>query len=113
MVIFYTLQRIFLTKAFSILDTVILNYALTLEHLENAFYSGALAQFDAKAFEDADLPPWARRRFEEVAAHEATHVQALSNALGDKATQPCTYSLWVFFFELAGKIISSLPIFFG
>jgi rubrerythrin len=73
-------------------DTTILNYALTLEHLENAFYTGALEKFDEQAFSDAGLPSFARGRFEQVAAHEKAHVQFLSTALGDKATQPCEYS---------------------
>lgn len=79
-----------------ILDTAVLNYALTLEHLENAFYAGALAQFDDKDFRDAGLPSWAHTRFVEIAAHEARHVAVLNAALGDQATQPCTYSLCVF-----------------
>ena len=81
-----------------VLDALVLNYALTLEFLENAFYQGALAQFDNKIFADAGFPPWVRKRFEEIAAHEATHVQLLSDVLGDQATQPCNYSLCVFVF---------------
>ena len=79
-------------------DVKVLNYALTLEHLENAFYSGGLAQFDDKAFRDAGLPSGARVRFSEIALHEAVHVAILTAVLGDQATQPCTYSLCVFFF---------------
>lgn len=76
-------------------DVQVLNYALTLEHLENAFYSGALAKFSDQDFEDAGLPSEARDRFSEVAAHEAAHVAALIAAvatLGGQATQPCTYN---------------------
>ncbi|KAJ7696462.1 ferritin-like domain-containing protein [Mycena rosella] len=73
-------------------DTTVLNFALTLEHLENAFYSGALAKYSREDFEKAGLPSWARGRFVQVAAHEAAHVAFLSGALGDKATQPCNYS---------------------
>jgi len=73
-------------------DTEILNYALTLEHLENAFYSGALAKFSQSDFTDAGLPDYARGRFEQVAAHEAAHVAFLSKALGSNATQPCAYN---------------------
>jgi rubrerythrin len=75
------------------LDATVLNFALTLEHLENAFYQGALAKFDQKAFTAAGLPTYARGRFAQVAEHEKTHVKFLSDALGDKATQPCTYNL--------------------
>ncbi|KDQ14504.1 hypothetical protein BOTBODRAFT_44612 [Botryobasidium botryosum FD-172 SS1] len=73
-------------------DTDILQYALTLEHLENAFYSGALAQFDEDAFSDAGYEDWVRGRFEQIAEHEAAHVAFLSGALGSAATKPCTYN---------------------
>ncbi|KAG5637100.1 hypothetical protein H0H81_005783 [Sphagnurus paluster] len=72
-------------------DATVLNFALTLEHLENAFYSQALERYDAAAFNKAGFPAWVRRRFQQVGEHEAAHVQFLSSALGDKATQPCTY----------------------
>ena len=39
-------------------DAVILNYALTLEHLEDNFYRGGLAKYDAKYFADAGYPAW-------------------------------------------------------
>ena len=38
------------------IDVVILNYALTLEHLENAFYRDSLATYDAGAFRAAGYP---------------------------------------------------------
>ncbi|KAF9559210.1 hypothetical protein CPC08DRAFT_637967 [Agrocybe pediades] len=72
-------------------DATVLNYALTLEHIENAFYSGALAKFDAQAFLDAGLPSFARGRFEQIAAHEQAHVDFLTSALGNKATKACVY----------------------
>ncbi|KAJ6497115.1 ferritin-like domain-containing protein [Mycena vitilis] len=73
-------------------DTTILNYALTLEHLENAFYSGALANFTDADFVKAGLPASARGRFVQVGEHEKMHVEFLSTALGANATQPCNYS---------------------
>ncbi|KAJ7087718.1 ferritin-like domain-containing protein [Mycena crocata] len=79
-------------RADAINDATVLNYALTLEHLENAFYSGALKKFSEHDFRKAGLPNWARGRFVQVAEHEAAHVAFLSKALGDKATQPCNYS---------------------
>lgn len=73
-------------------DNDVLNFALTLEHLENAFYTEGLAKYDQQAFVNAGLPSFARARFAEVAAHESTHVAFLTKVLGDKATKPCTYS---------------------
>jgi rubrerythrin len=60
-------------------DAKILNYALTLEFLEAAFYKQAVAN---KAYGDsADL-----KRFAEVVAkHEASHVAFLKTALGSAA----------------------------
>jgi hypothetical protein len=77
----------------AITDIDILNYALTLEHLENAFYSGALAQFGNDAFVHAGLPEFARGRFAQIAQHEESHVAFLQGVLGDKAVKPCTYNL--------------------
>lgn len=65
---------------------------VTLEHLENAFYRDALAQFDAAAFESAGFPAWVRGRFSQIAEHEASHVAVLSGALGDAAVQACEYT---------------------
>ncbi|KAG8994084.1 hypothetical protein FRB94_010166 [Tulasnella sp. JGI-2019a] len=64
----------------------ILNYAPILEYLEDNFYSGALAKFGA-----AGLPSWVRARFEQIAAHEATHVAFLAGALGSSTTAACQY----------------------
>lgn len=75
----------------TITDTDILNYALTLEHLENNFYATYLAQFSQDDFKAAGYPDWVRGRISQIGAHEAQHVALLSGALGDAATQPCTY----------------------
>lgn len=58
-------------------DAKILNFALLLEYLEDAFYSDALAN-DVLS---GELLQFA----EEVSRHEAAHVELLRDALGDKA----------------------------
>ena len=77
------------------LDTSILQFALSLELLENAFYSGGLAKYDEDDFANAGFESWVRGRFEQIAAHEAEHVAFLQAALGSSAPQACTYSLYV------------------
>lgn len=58
-------------------DDKILNFALLLEYLEEAFYSDALSK-DALS---GELLRFAR----EVSRHEAAHVELLRSALGNKA----------------------------
>ncbi|GAC95369.1 hypothetical protein PHSY_002944 [Pseudozyma hubeiensis SY62] len=77
------------------IDVVILNYALTLEHLENAFYRDTLATYDAGAFRAAGYPDWVRQRFVEIGGHEKAHVDFLTKALGDQATAECKYNFGV------------------
>ena len=58
-------------------DVEILNYALTLEYLEAAFYK--------EAVEKGELSGESARFAEIVAAHEQAHVDALKQTLGSKA----------------------------
>jgi len=60
-------------------DIKILNYALTLEFLESAFYAQAVAN---KAY---GTNPQLKRFAEVVAGHEAKHVAFLKGVLGSKA----------------------------
>ncbi|KAG8904788.1 hypothetical protein FRB99_001177 [Tulasnella sp. 403] len=73
-------------------DIPILQFALTLEHLQNAFYNDGLSKYDGAAFTEAGLPSWVRNRFVQIAKHEASHVATLQTALGDQAVPPCEYS---------------------
>ncbi|OAX39344.1 hypothetical protein K503DRAFT_739622 [Rhizopogon vinicolor AM-OR11-026] len=75
-----------------LLETQILNFALTLEHLENAFYTQGLQKYTQEDFIDAGLPTWARGRWNQIAQHETTHVSFLESVLGDDAVQACTYN---------------------
>lgn len=76
----------------AVTDTDILQYALTLEHLEDNFYHTFLNKFSQADFKKAGYPDWVRSRIAQVAEHEAQHVALLSGALGAAATQPCTYN---------------------
>ncbi|KAG9014767.1 hypothetical protein FRB94_010614 [Tulasnella sp. JGI-2019a] len=76
----------------AITDTDVLQYALTLEHLENTFYKQALGKFDDAAFKSAGFEPIVRERFVEISQHEQDHVTFLSAAIGSQATQACEYN---------------------
>jgi rubrerythrin len=73
-------------------DVQVLQYALTLEHLEATFYAQALDKFSAQDFTDAGFPDWVRGRTSQIAMHEASHVKLLSAALGNMSTPACEYA---------------------
>ncbi|KAG5643317.1 hypothetical protein DXG03_001201 [Asterophora parasitica] len=75
----------------SLSDSTILNFALTLEHLEDAFYKLGLSRFNQRSFDNAGLPAGAREQFVQISQHESEHVAFLTGLLGSKATKPCTY----------------------
>ena len=43
----------------------------------------------------AGFPDWTYGRLEQIASHEAAHVGFLEKILGDRATKPCSYKLFV------------------
>ena len=74
-------------------DADILNYALTLEHLEDAFYRGGLEKFCEEDFVNAGYT-YSFPKIETVASDEATHVKFLTDALTAAGATPvaeCTY----------------------
>ena len=65
-------------------DLGILNYALTLEYLERAFYNQAIAA--------GNLPDGAGDLFAEIAANEAAHVTLLAGAISEAGGTPVVYT---------------------
>jgi rubrerythrin len=79
------------------LDIDILNFALTLEHIEDTFYRERLAKYSQKEFRKAGYPAWVRGRFEQIALHEKIHVEYLTAAIsaaGGTPAKPCEYKLY-------------------
>ncbi|KAG0301739.1 hypothetical protein BGZ98_008080 [Dissophora globulifera] len=72
----------------------ILNFALTLEHLEAAFYNEGYDRFDDKAFTDAGFDPKVRNRIGHIKDHENVHVTTITeviSSLGGHPVPACTY----------------------
>ena len=69
-------------------DGIILNYALTLEYLERAFYRGALEKFSEADFTAAGFAAPFYSNLNEIYYDEKTHVSFLSGALSKAGVTP-------------------------
>ena len=98
-------------------DIDVLNYALTLEHLEYAFYRDGLEKFGKREFENAKvfdgLGRYLRRNayenFQIIRDHEDTHVKALTStieSLGGTPVPEATYNFKKTAFTSVAKFVS-------
>ena len=77
-------------------DVDVLNYALTLEHLEYAFYRDGLRKFDEKDFRSSNLfsgsgnvwRPTVYGNFRRIREHEETHVDTLKSVIRSLGGRP-------------------------
>jgi hypothetical protein len=77
------------------IDTTVLQFALTLENLEDVFYKEALKKFSLQDFKDAGYTEDYYNNLNYIAYDEQTHVTILAGALtaaGVKPNTACTYS---------------------
>jgi hypothetical protein len=81
-----------------ITDADILNYALTLEHLEDKFYREGLANYSQADFASAGFDATFYGNLKEISSDETTHVSFLTAALTKAGATPvkeCTYAFGV------------------
>jgi rubrerythrin len=91
-------------------DVDVLNYALTLEHLEYAFYAQGLELFSNSSFAYLKDEGFKKvgRNLKEIRAHEQAHVETLTQVittLGGTPVAACTYNFG--FTDAAGFIATA------
>lgn len=94
----------------AITDIDILQFALTAEHLESAFYAQGFAKFPASDFKALGLSDASITALLAVGQSEATHVSTLLSAIasaGFQPVQPCTYN---FGFTDAGAMVATARV---
>jgi hypothetical protein len=74
----------------------VLNYALTLEHLEATFYRTYNAEYSAMDLEMAGMGPQVRGRLELIEAHEAEHVTVLISVIESLGGTPAEEMMYDF-----------------
>ncbi len=83
----------------------VLNYALTLEHLEYSFYRDGLDQFTADDFAAAGYAPNVYDYFGMIRDHEKEHVDTLKSVINDLGGKPEKEAKYDFgYADLAGFI---------
>jgi len=85
-------------QAPAITDADILNYALTLEHLEDKFYREGLANYTQADFANAGFDSTFYHNLKTISSDEQTHVAFLTAALTGAGATPvkeCTYNYGV------------------
>ncbi|MDP9363452.1 MAG: ferritin-like domain-containing protein [Chloroflexota bacterium] len=66
----------------------VLNFALTLEHLDSTLYRVGLEDFDEAAFEEAGFQATVREYLAQIAENEATQVEFLTETISDLGGDP-------------------------
>ncbi|MBW3632831.1 MAG: ferritin-like domain-containing protein [Chloroflexi bacterium] len=83
----------------------VLNYALTLEHLEHAFYRDGLQEFSADDFETAGYAGNVYEWFGIIRDHEMEHVNVITQVINDLGGEPVAEATYDFgYTDLAGFI---------
>lgn len=95
------------------IDGVILNYALTLEHLEDTFYRQGLANFTQEQFTAAGFGGKFYSNLKEISYDEKTHVSFLTGALTAAGVAPVAECVYKFPYTDVKSFVSLASILEG
>lgn len=88
-------------------DTEVLNYALTLEHLETAFYRDGLASIGSAGIVALGFQSGVFDLLSEIAAHEASHVETLTKVVSSLGGQPVAEAKYNFGYKDAKGFLAT------
>lgn len=94
-------------------DVDVLNYALTLEHLEDKFYREALANFTQAEFAAAGFDSTFYTNLKEISADETTHVTFLTGALSAAGASPVKECNYAFGITSVAAFVATASVFEG
>jgi rubrerythrin len=99
-------------------DVDVLNFALTLEHLEHAFYRDGLESFSDDEIRDADvlskfgdeIRSSVPERLKSVRDHESSHVDTITSTIEDLGEQPVEEAEYTFEYNSASEFIGTAKV---
>ncbi len=94
-------------------DAVILNYALTLEHLENTFYRQGLANFTENQFKADGFSSDFYKNLKVIAADEQIHVEYLTKGLTAAGAKPVAECVYNFMYKTPREFVALASILEG
>lgn len=91
----------------------ILNYALTLEHLEDTFYKQALEKYSASDFASAGFDATFYNNIKRVSSDESEHVSFLTSALKAAGAQPVAACKYDFGYDSVETFLATASVLEG
>lgn len=91
----------------------VIQYALTLEHLEATFYRLGLEQFDEAAFTDLGYQAGVRDSIVAIGDHEAQHVEALTAVVEQLGGEPVEEAEYDFGYTDLATFLSTAAVIEG
>jgi hypothetical protein len=89
----------------------VLNYALTLEHIESAFYRDGLAMIGVEGITGLGFQESVFQSLTEIGEHEAAHVQTLTGVITDLGGEPVAEATYDFgYTDAAGFVQVALAL---